>query len=281
MQIPWWAKIGAKLILSRIPFSYATWQRFGIFRHGHMDVSKYAIRVFNSHCDRAGLTGKMFGKTVLELGPGDSIASAVIAASHGARAILVDSGQFVRSDISPYLELEQALRDDGLDSPNISTCESIGQILKICDARYFSQGLRSLREIDSDSVEFIFSQAVLEHVRKRDFLNSMRECRRVLKFGGVCSHQIDLRDHLDGGHNNLRFSERIWESDFFAESGFYTNRILCSEMLELFGQIGFSCEVTDIRRWPSLPTPRNRLSRQFRYLSESELCVSGFHILLH
>jgi hypothetical protein len=25
--------------------------------------------------------------------------------------------------------------------------------------------------------------------------------------------------------NNLRFSERIWESEFMAKSGFYTNRI--------------------------------------------------------
>jgi len=33
-HLPWWAKIGAKLALSRAPAAYAVWQRMGLFRHG-------------------------------------------------------------------------------------------------------------------------------------------------------------------------------------------------------------------------------------------------------
>lgn len=105
MEIPWWSKIIIKVILSRMPFGYCLWQRLGLFRHGKMDASDYAIGVFNSHIERAGLRGTLLGKTILELGPGDSIATAIIANAYGARAILVDTATFVRTDIGVYLEL--------------------------------------------------------------------------------------------------------------------------------------------------------------------------------
>lgn len=78
-HLPWWAKIGAKLVLSRVPAAYAVWQQMGLFRHGHMDTAQYALGVFSSHVQRAGLGGGLAGKTVLELGPGDSVATALIA----------------------------------------------------------------------------------------------------------------------------------------------------------------------------------------------------------
>jgi hypothetical protein len=66
----------------------------------------------------------------------------------------------------------------------------------------------------------------------------MTECRRVLSDTGVASHSVDLKDHLEGGLNNLRFSEKLWESDFFVNSGFYTNRIQFYEMLNHFKEPG-------------------------------------------
>ena len=281
MRIPWWVKIAAKVILSRFPIKYAVWQQLGFFRHGKMDASKYAVDVFHSHCVRASIEKTLPGKTILELGPGDSIATSIIASAHGARAILVDSGRFVRSDIEPYSELVNTLRERGLDTPDIVNCENINQILQSCNATYMTDGVQSLRQIDERSVDFIFSHAVLEHIRKKDFSNCMSECRRILKSGGICSHQVDLRDHLDGRHNNLRFSEKVWESNLFAKSGFYTNRILFSQMLDAFEQAGFQARVTDVRHWDGLPTPRNRLSREFKRASDSDLLVSGFHVILN
>src|SRR3990172_2063726 len=274
-RIPWWIKLGAKLVLSRLPIGYAVWQRLGLFRHGCMDTSEYAIQVFHSHAEKTRGKDQLRGKTVLELWPGDSIASAIIAAAHGAQAILIDTGRFVRADIVPYLELERALVKRGLRPPDLSLCRSIDDILKHCSARYMTRGLVSLRQIEAESVDLIFSQAVLEHVRRRDFLETMRECRRVLRSSGICSHQIDLRDHLRGALNNLRFTERIWESEFFATSGFYTNRISYTEMQNFFKQAGFEVEVTGVCRWAALPTSRNRLAKEFKDVSDEELCVSG------
>ena len=66
---------------------------------------------------------------------------------------------------------------------------------------------------------------MLEHVRRFEFLDIQNECMRVLCADGICSHRVDLRDHLGGGINILRFSKRLWESDSFTRSGFFKNRI--------------------------------------------------------
>jgi len=46
----------------------------------------------------------------------------------------------------------------------------------------------------------------------------------------MCSHRVDLRDHFGSALNNLRFSDKKWELDWIANSGFYTNRIRLQEM---------------------------------------------------
>ena len=47
--IPWWFKVFAKIILSRVPIGYGFWQSLGLFRHGDMDQASYALNVFNEH----------------------------------------------------------------------------------------------------------------------------------------------------------------------------------------------------------------------------------------
>lgn len=42
---------------------------------------------------------------------------------------------------------------------------------------------------------FFFRNAVLEHIRLKEFLLQVLEMKRVLKPEGVASHQIDFRDH--------------------------------------------------------------------------------------
>ena len=71
----WLLKIIVKTALSRLPFRYRLWRRVGIFRHGMMHNSDYATNVVKSRIKGVG----EIGKTWLELGPGDSLASAVIA----------------------------------------------------------------------------------------------------------------------------------------------------------------------------------------------------------
>jgi len=75
-----------------MPVGYKFWQDIGLFRHGYMDQSSYVFDVFNSHVLKAGLNNKLRGKTILELEPGDSIATAIVASCYGCKTILLDAG---------------------------------------------------------------------------------------------------------------------------------------------------------------------------------------------
>lgn len=282
LSLPWQLKIAAKLALAQVPGGAKPWHRAGLFRHGAMTSPDYALKVFRGHLERGRLEPKdLLGKVGLELGPGDSLFSALILRGLGAAgAVLVDADDFASHDLSVYRAMVGLLEREGLAPPSLSDVGDRAALLASCEARYLTDGLASIRGLPDNSVDFMWSQAVLEHIRRDSFLETLRELRRVLKPDGLASHRVDLQDHLAEALNNLRFSERRWESAFFAEAGFYTNRIQYSEMLGLFEEAGFAVEMLGCRRWERLPTPRQALDGQFRDLSESELRVRGFDVLL-
>lgn len=280
-KIPWPLKIALKILLARLPAGAGFWRRVDVFRHGHMDRPEYALKGFSEHLKRSGLDAAAPGFACLELGPGDSLYSALVAKSFGAvRTYLIDVGPFAEKGVARYRQMAAYLAERGLAAPDLGAAQNLDDVLEVCGAVYGARGLQSLKELPDRSVDFVWSRAVLEHVRRAEFAETMSELRRILKPGGVCSHGIDLQDHLAGALNNLRFPERIWESEFFASSGFYTNRIQYSEMLEMFREAGFSVEVTATRRWDRLPTPRTSMARPFRDLPGQELKVSSFGVLL-
>lgn len=280
-RIPWQIKIFAKLILSHIPIKYNFWKHLALFKHGDMEKPDYAYDVFKKHFDKVTFSRQSENFVVLELGPGDSLFSAMIAYAFGASSVyLVDVDDFVSYDMKPYFSMANYLKENGLITPKMDDATSLKKLLELCNAKYMTSGILSLRTIPDQSVDFIWSQAVLEHIRRSDFTSMMSELRRVIRTDGICSHCIDLRDHLGGALNNLRFSERFWESEIMAKSGFYTNRMRYSEMLDLFKQSGFNIEVTEVEFWDKLPTPRTKLSFEFKYLTDEELSVSVFDVIL-
>lgn len=280
-KIPWWTKIPVKMVWSRLPFRYGFWRRIGVFRHGFMDNPRYVYNVFSRHWTRVEFPRKSAGCQALELGCGDSLASCQVAAAHDVgKCYLVDVGRFATMDMGFYKALAVALRQEGIGVRDVAQCKSVPEMLSILNAEYLTDGLRSLKAIPSGSVDFIWSQAVLEHVRRSEFLDTMKELRRILRPDGVMSHRVDLRDHLQEALNNLRFSQRLWESSIMSRSGFYTNRIRYGEMLELMRRAGFVAQVVGVDRWKKLPTPRKRLAAEFRSLPEDDLLVSGFDVVL-
>lgn len=279
--IPWWGKIAAKVILARLPVDYKIWKRLHLFQYGDMEKPSYAHGVFRKHFD-AVRSRRTFNRFVgLELGPGDSLLSAMIAHAYGASAYyLVDVGAFAQADVKRYRAMADFLADQGLPTIEVDNVTSMEAILAACRATYGTSGLSSLRAIPDKSAHFVWSHTVLQHVRRSEFLDTMKELRRLLRPDGISSHWVDLQDCLGGALNNLRFSAPVWESAVMAESGFYTNRIRYSEMLALFKEAGFDTDVISMKRWDHLPTPRAKLSGCFKALSDEELCVRGFHVLL-
>jgi SAM-dependent methyltransferase len=279
--MPWWLKIAAKVVLSRLPFGYGFWQQLSLFRHGAMDEPDYVLRNFREHYAAAGEPGAGEAFTALELGPGDSLASALVAKGlGGGECWLVDAGDFARKDIDVYRQIALALAERGVAVPDLDGIDDCDAMLARCQARYLCDGLAGLRRIPDASVDFIWSQAVLEHIRRRDFADTVAELRRVIRPSGVSSHRIDLRDHLSTGLNNLRFPSALWEREFLACSGFYTNRIGFAEMVDAFEAAGFEVAITKQDRWPALPLPRSKMAPEFRHRSEEDILVSGFNVVL-
>jgi hypothetical protein len=138
-MIPWYVKIPAKVILSRLPVSGKAWQKLHLFRAGGMDSDQYARSIFDKHFSAAGFSD-LTNKTVLEIGPGNSLLTGKYANELGAaKTWLIDS-------------------------------EPIADVVPFPNTVYLTEGLRSFREVPDGSVDCLFSNAVLEHIRLKDLL---------------------------------------------------------------------------------------------------------------
>jgi SAM-dependent methyltransferase len=280
ISIPWYGRIIAKLALASLPISYSFWKSIGIYSHGEMQNADYALKVFNNHVVSSGLSGRT-GLTGLEMGPGDSVGSAVAAKAAGFSAFhLVDAGDYANRNVEIYKEMSRICSREGFEPPDIEHASSLDDVLTACNAIYLTNGLQSYRDIPTASVDLVFSQAVLEHVRRKELAQIAAEMRRILKPGGVASHQVDLRDHLGGALNNMRIGSGLWETEWMARSGFYTNRIRFSEMCGIFEQAGFAVEIASVVRWKAVPISIRNLAPEFRHLDQDDLLVSSFHVLL-
>lgn len=281
--VPWQTKVAAKLVLAHLPVPYRAWKSLHLFEHGNMQRAEYALRGARYHLapwltQQQGSAEPWHG---LELGPGDSVASALIAKALGAERVwLVDVGPFASREVALYRRIAAELRDADLEVPDLAAAASFEDVLAACGAVYLTEGTASLGQVPTASIDGCWSHAVLEHVRRAEFAPLLGELARVSKPCAVHSHKIDLRDHLRYALNSLRFSERIWESSTFARAGFYTNRLRRHEILALFEAAGFAAEVTDESSWERLPTPRRAMVEPFRSMPEEELLCAGFRAIL-
>lgn len=277
----WALKIILKLMLSRLPLPYRLWRSIGLFRHGRADLLDYSIKIYNLHMMRAFPDGLPGQSVILELGPGDSILSALLGYASGAKqTYLVDAGEFSRKDVAFYISLAKEMSAKGLQMPDLTTANSFEDVLKACNAQYLTDGIFSLQTIPSDTVNFLWSHSVLEHVRKHELQFVLDEIRRVMKPGGLSSHNVDYQDHLDYSLNNLRFSEKIWESSFFVNSGFYTNRVPALKLHDMFRNSGFKVLKEEFGKWPRLPIKRSLIHHEFCAFLDAELLNRTSSVLL-
>jgi cyclopropane fatty-acyl-phospholipid synthase-like methyltransferase len=280
--IPWYLKILLKIILARLPVNiHRFWRNLGIFKHGDMDNSSYVINNFESLIKFGDVNkSTLNNKNLLEVGCGDSIGSAVVAASYGMSSILVDVDSFATKEIEIYKKILNEINAQRKTSLDFNGVYSFEDLLQVCKASYLTRGTSSLKDIDSSSVDFIISQACLEHVRKDEFKEFIEETYRLSKQDGLSIHSIDFKDHLSYSLNNLRFSELLWESDFMASSGFYTNRLRYSEMREIFIDAGFEIVCENISSWENLPLTTNKFNKAFKDFDENDLKVKEVVICL-
>ncbi|HYF07944.1 MAG TPA: methyltransferase domain-containing protein [Acetobacteraceae bacterium] len=282
VPIPWWAKISAKMVLARMPVGYRAWARLGLFRHGRSDRDA-AVPVNQYERARAyafSVAGEE-PRHVLELGPGDALGTLLAGAARGAASfILMDAGDFATREMAAYRAIADHLAALGRPVPQ-ARFESREALLDSLGGRYLTGGVPRLADIPDGTVDLNFSNAVLEHVPRAEMPALFRALFRVAAPGGVGHHFVDLSDHLGGGLNSLRFSERVWEAGWFAaRSGFYTNRLREHEIIAMARNAGFETAVLARRRFAALPLPRRSLAAPFRDMSDEQLSTACFTMVL-
>jgi SAM-dependent methyltransferase len=276
--------------------------------------AQYCYSVYLRHlvlADQHGLA--TLPRTVVELGPGDSIGIGLMALLTGAeRYYALDAVRHASTETNLLVfdELVQLLRVQAPIPSGGEFTEILPELgdyrfpMKILSEARLTQALAPERlkhlrnalagnltagpicylapmgrmnEIPANSVDLIISQAVMEHVDQLEEIYA--ECFRSLKPGGFMSHQIDLRCHETAPEWNghWKYSELTWR---LMRGGrpWFINRQPCSMHLSLIKQAGFSL-CAEVKQFGSLGIASGQLASRFRSLSESDLETSGIFIL--
>lgn len=132
---------------------------------------------------------------------------------------------------------------------------------------------RDSRVPGRESIDMIYSQAVLEHVENLE--GTYKSMYLYLKSDGFMSHQIDFRSHgtADEWNGHWTYSDLAWRL-IRGRRPYLINRVPCSMHLGMLETSGF--RVVTARRVRSKSGIRGRdLARKFRDISAEDLGTSG------
>lgn len=213
-----------------------SWFEKNVFNPYEIDGNKHAdyalaqLKNIASHMNIAG-------KSILEIGPGGNYYLACLLLQNGAKKVFAIDNEnhsfFSNQEIAIYKKLyPESISDD----------RTINQD-KIAVINY---GRHETIPLSDESVDIIYSNAVLEHVYVPRRL--LEECQRVLRVGGEMMHQIDYRDHIFDQKSLffLRVPD-IFFNFFFKNTGMWVNRLRHSEWITIFRSID-KIKITDTEK---------------------------------
>lgn len=276
--------------------------------------AQYCYSVYLRHLVIAAQHGLATApRTVVELGPGDSIGIGLMALLTGAEQYhaldavrhasaemnllvfdqLVDlltiqtpipsGGEF--SEILPELSdyrfpreiLTEARLTQALASERLTRLRNALAGDLTASPIYYLAPMGRMNEIPSSSVDLIISQAVMEHVDQLEAIYA--ECFRILKPGGFMSHQVDFRCHdtAPEWNGHWKYSDLTWR---LMRGGrpWFINRQPCSMHLSLVSRAGFSL-CAEIKQFGNFGISSRQLASRFKALSENDLKTAGVLVL--
>jgi SAM-dependent methyltransferase len=276
-----------------------------------LDVSlDYVDEVFEDYRTYAGLdTAALSGKTVMELGPGDSFGVAMRFIAAGAeRVITADRFIPFRNAAQQRAIYKGVLRRLGSDEQarveGVMDSDGAPVAGGPIDVREGLAIEQAPEQVGRESVDIIVSRAVLEHVFDIDA--AFDAMHTLLKPGGLMAHKVDLRDHglfTDGGQHALTFltiPDRTyrWMGE---ETAGLPNRVLMGWYREKLEGLGYEASFltthlagidAEVKPHPhvedglpdqaplgSVDQIRKRLLPRFREMPTDELLTAGFFVI--
>ncbi len=278
-------------------YCYSVWLRHLAIMHGH------------------GLPTEP--KTVVELGPGDSIGvglAAMLCGAESYRALDVvrhsdlERDTLMLEELVDLLTVRERIPGDNVfpglyprlqsyDFPeDVLTRERLARSLVPDRIAGIRDSLRRagdpsdtaspIRYIcpwtDASSVETDSADLVLSHVVLQDIVELpavFDAMRKWLRPGGIMSHQIDFSsaDKEGSWNNHWAYSDQAWRL-VRGRRPYYINREPLSTYLRLFGENGFRV-IAVTPRTNQRSHPREQLAASFRNLDDADMTTSAAHIL--
>lgn len=299
-----------QLIKGMATFVPGAYTAFSRKRTGGTDSARYCYSVWLRFMVLAHENGLATNPGIIaELGPGDSVGIGLAALISGADKYyafdVVEYANRERNlavydelvklfkneedipgidefpDVIPHLDsysfprhiltgdrLRRALDDDRLESIR----RSIASMNKTGSMIHYKAPWYDADVVETDSIDMIFSQAVLEHVDDPEF--AYEKMHQWLKPGGSMLHSIDFRSHgyADEWNGHWKYSDFTWK--LIKGNRRYTlNRLPHSRHIKFMKELGFQMKCDLMNRLPSKISLRD-LAPRFRYMDESDLTTS-------
>lgn len=196
------------------------------------------------------------GRTILEIGIGETNSSAYEHAARGA--------EFCHA-FEPFVPL-RAPADAGL----LARCAAEHGVPATSLAAKV-QRMTATTLLAAQSIDCVLSNSVLEHVSDMDALAA--ELRRVLRPDGCMVHIVDYRDHFFAyPYHHLLWSDPVW-SRFLNPGDLPRWRI--GDHLDAFARHGFSTEVLLAKPVEAeFGRVENRIHPRFRHYGQRDLSTA-------
>ena len=142
--------------------------------------------------------------------------------------------------------------------------------------RYVCQW-NNAQSLDSESIDMIFSQAVLEHVENLE--DTYEVMFRLLKKGGIMSHQIGFNSHgvSDFWNGQWSYSDFVWKL-IKSNKPYLINREPLSAHIDLLKKCGFKT-VFVLSETDTKGINRGQLAKRFKFISDEDLITSCAHVI--
>ena len=282
----------------------------GTWETGGTDSARYCYSIWLRHMVMAQNNGlNIYPKIVAELGPGDSLGIGLAALISGCdKYYALDVVEHANTDrnvkifdelvtlfknrtpipgkdefpeITPHLE-NHDFPVDIFDDNRLQHALEQSRIERIRDSISNPRQKDSLIQykvpwndistLEKESVDMIYSQAVLEHVD--DLRNTYRAMHSWLKSDGYMSHTIDFRSHgpADEWNGHWAYSDFMWKI-IRGKQAYLINREPHSTHIELLIKEDFKI-LCDIQIKSESSFARNELAPRFRSISADDLTTS-------
>ena len=164
---------------------------------------------------------------------------------------------------------------------SLRNSSNLDELLQRAHVNYYAPVDASASGLESESVDIVFSNNVLEHIQPAIILRLMRETYRLLRPGGLVVHSVDCYDHYSYfDHsitpiNYLRFNENQWA--FWNNDLQYQNRLRPQDFLKLAEQAGLKVILANFEPQTNLlaELPTLKIAPEFQQYSPEQLCCTS------